>query len=72
MYMYNFYIAQIFGIIGIVFSVLSMQMKKKKNIMIMLLCLNLASALNFLFLESWSGSWICFFAIFDRIIVCER
>ena len=30
-----FVIAQIFGVIGIIFSVLSMQMKTKKNIMIM-------------------------------------
>ena len=46
-----FVIAQIFGVIGIVFSVLSMQMKTKNNIMLMLLGLNLASALNFYFLE---------------------
>ena len=35
--MNNFVVAQIFGVIGIVFSVLSMQMNTKKNIMIMLL-----------------------------------
>lgn len=64
----NFIIAQIFGVIGIIFSVLSMQMKTKKNIMIMLLCLNLASALNFLFLNSISGSLVCFFAVFETIL----
>lgn len=66
--MNDFYIAQIFGIIGIIFSVLSMQMKDKKNIMIMLLCLNLASALNFVFLDSWSGSLVCFFAVLETFI----
>lgn len=66
--MYNFVVAQIFGILGIIFSVLSMQMKTKKNIMIMLLCLNLASALNFLFLNSISGSLICFFAVLETFI----
>ena len=66
--MYNFVIAQIFGIIGIIFSVLSMQMKTKKNIMLMLLGLNLASALNFLFLDSFSGSLICFFAVIETFI----
>ncbi len=66
--MYNFVIAQIFGIIGIIFSVLSMQMKTKKNIMIMLLGLNIASALNFLFLESYSGSLICFFGAIETFI----
>jgi len=66
--MYNFVVAQIFGVLGIIFSVLSMQMKTKKNIMIMLLCLNLSSALNFLFLDSISGSLVCFFAVLETII----
>jgi hypothetical protein len=66
--MYNFVVAQIFGIIGILFSVLSMQMKTKKNIMIMLLCLNLASALNFFFLNSMSGFWVCLFAVLETFV----
>lgn len=66
--MYNFVVAQIFGVLGIIFSVISMQMKDKKNIMIFLLLLNLASALNFLFLDSFSGSLICFFAVFETFI----
>lgn len=66
--MYNFVIAQIFGVLGIIFSVISMQMKTKKNIMIMLLCLNLASALNFLFLNSISGSLVCFFAVLETFV----
>ena len=66
--MYNFIVAQIFGVLGIIFSVLSMQMKTKKNIMIMLLLLNLSSALNFLFLNSISGSLVCFFAVFETFI----
>ena len=43
-------------------------MKTKRNIMIMLLCLNLASALNFLFLNSISGSLVCFFAVIETFI----
>ena len=66
--MYNFAVAQIFGIIGIIFSVLSMQMKTKKRIMWMLLGLNLASALNFVFLDQWSGSLICFFAVIETFV----
>ena len=66
--MYNFYVAQAFGIIGLILSVLSMQMKTKRNIMIMLLLLNLASALNFLFLDSITGSLICFLAVFETFI----
>ena len=66
--MYNFMVAQFFGILGIIFSVLSMQMKTKRNIMIMLLALNLASALNFLFLNSIPASLVCFFAVFETFI----
>ena len=66
--MSRFVIAQIFGVIGIIFSVLSMQMKTKKNIMIMFLGLNLASALNFLFLDSISGSLVCFFGAFETVV----
>ena len=66
--MNNFVIAQIFGVLGIICSVLSMQMKTKKNIMIMLLLLNLSSALNFLFLDSISGSLVCFFAVLETFI----
>ena len=66
--MSRFVIAQIFGVLGIIFSVLSMQMKTKKNIMIVLLLLNLASALNFLFLDSISGSLVCFFAVAETFI----
>ena len=66
--MYNFYIAQVFGIIGIICSVLSMQMKTKKNIMIFLILLNLASAFNFLFLDSYSGLLISSFAVIETFI----
>ena len=66
--MNNFVIAQIFGVLGIICSVLSMQMKTKKNIMIMLLLLNLFSALNFLFLDSISGSLVCFFAVLETFV----
>ncbi len=66
--MYNFFLSQVFGITGIIFSVLSMQMKTKKNIMLMFLGLNLSSALCFLFLESYSGSLVCFFGIIETVI----
>lgn len=66
--MNNFVIAQVFGILGIIFSVLSMQMKTKRNIMLMLMALNLSSALNFLFLNSISASLVCLFAIIETLI----
>ena len=64
----NFVVAQIFGILGIIASVLSMQFKKRKHILIALLLLNLFSALNFVFLGSLSSAYVCFFAIIEMII----
>ena len=66
--MYNFAIAQTFGILGIISSVLSMQMKIRKHILIMLLLLNLCSALNFLFLEGYTSFLICLFAVIEMLI----
>ena len=66
--MYNFYIAQIFGILGIIFNVIAPQMKTKKTIMIVLFGINLAAAFNFLFLNSLSGSLICFFGALETVI----
>lgn len=66
--MNSFIIAQIFGVIGIILSVLSMQMNTKKRIMIVLLFLNLSSALNFFFLKSMSGCYICLFAVLETFI----
>lgn len=66
--MYNFYVAQVFGVCGVIFSFLSMQMKSKKKIMIFLLLLNLSSALNFLFLDSLSGSLVSFLAVIETVI----
>lgn len=64
----NFIIAQVFGFLGILFNISSMQMKKRRNIIIMLLALNLAAALNFVFLGELSGSYISFFAVVETFI----
>jgi hypothetical protein len=45
-----------------------MQFKKRKNILIALLCLNLFAALNMIFLNSFSAAYITFFAILEMII----
>ena len=66
--MNKFIIAQIFGALGVIFSVLSAQMKTKKNIMIMLLLVNLASAISFWLLDGISGTLICLFSIFETFI----
>ena len=63
-----FVLAQIFGVLGMIANVLSMQMKKRKNILIMLLLLSLFSALNFLCLGSITGAFISLFGIVEMII----
>jgi len=64
----NFIIAQIFGALSMASSIISMQFKKRKNILIALLCLNLFAALNMVFLNSLSAAYITFFAILEMII----
>ena len=64
----NFIIAQIFGALSMGSSIISMQFKKRKSILIALLCLNLFAALNMVFLDSLSAAYITFFAILEMII----
>ena len=64
----NFVVAQIFGVLGVIASVCSMQFKKRKQIFIALLLLNLFSALNFVFLGSMASAYVCFFAVFEMLI----
>lgn len=64
----NFYIAQFFGILVIIANVLAMQMKNKKQIILMFILANLFSAINFLLLKSYSGALICGFAIIQTLI----
>lgn len=63
-----FIIAQFFGILVIIANVLSMQMKNKKQIILMFILANLFSAINFILLQSYSGAVICFFAIIQTFI----
>lgn len=64
----NFYIAQFFGVLVIIANVLAMQMKNKKQIILMFILANLFSAINFLLLKSYSGALICGFAIIQTLI----
>jgi len=64
----SFIIAQVFGVLGLVASVASMQFKKRKHIHIALLFLNLFAALNMVFLGSLTSANISFFAILEMVI----
>lgn len=64
----NFLIAQFFGGLSMASAICSMQFKKRKKILIALLCLNLFAALNLIFLGSFSAAYISFFAIIEIII----
>ena len=63
-----FIVAQIIGILLIILNVISMQLKKKKNIVFVLLLINLLAAINLMMLGSYTGSIICFFAVIQIII----
>lgn len=63
-----FIVAQIIGILLIILNVISMQLKKKKNIVFILLLINLLAAINLMMLGSYTGSIICFFAVIQIII----
>ena len=64
----NFIIAQIFGTLGIITSVISMQFKKRQAIFLALLFLMIFSILNFVFLDEFSGTYISLFAILEMVI----
>lgn len=63
-----FILAQFFGILIIIANALSMQMKKKQQILIMFILGNLFSTINFILLQSYSGAIICFVAIIQTSI----
>ena len=63
-----FIIAQFFGVLVIIANVVSMQMKKKKQIIFMFILANLFSAINFILLQGYSGAIICTFAIIQTFI----
>ncbi len=63
-----FSFAQFFGILVIITNVLAMQMRKKCQIILMLILVNLLSSINFIMLQSYSGAIVCFFAIAQTII----
>ena len=66
-----FIIAQFFGILVIISNVLSMQMKKRNQIIFMFILVilaNLFSAINFILLQGYSGAIICAFAIIQTFI----
>ena len=61
----NFIIAQIFGVLGIITSVVSMHFRKRRTIFLALLLLTVFSILNYVFLGEFSGAYISLFAILE-------
>ena len=64
----NFVVAQGFGVLSMVSSICSMQFKKRKQILIALLCLSVFAALNLIFLGSLSAAYITLFAILEMLV----
>ena len=54
----NFVMAQVFGVLSMAASICSMQFKRRKVILVALLCLNLFAALNMVFLGLWAVAYI--------------
>jgi len=63
-----FIIAQIFGIIMIILDVISPQMKTKKAIIFVVIFVNLAGTLQFVFLGKWTGIITTFIALVRTLI----
>lgn len=63
-----FIIAQFFGILVLITNILAMQMKNKKQIILLFILANLFSAINFVLLGSYTGTIICIFAIIQTLI----
>lgn len=63
-----FIIAQIMGILVLILHVLSMQFNDKKKIILMMVLINVFSAISFILLGSVSGPLICGFAVMQAII----
>lgn len=55
--MYNYYVAQVFGIIAILIVGYSYQQKKKNKYLILQLMANVCFILQFLFLDAYSGMY---------------
>ena len=63
-----FIIAQLFGILVILTNILAMQQKNKNQIIFLFILANLFSSINFILLNSYTGTTICFFAIIQTLI----
>jgi hypothetical protein len=64
----NYIVAQVFGVLSMVSSICSMQFKKRRAILVALFCLSMFAALNMIFLNSWSATYITFFGILEMLI----
>lgn len=64
----EFILAQVFGLFGLICSVLSMQMKKRRDILIFLAGLNIFAGISMLYLHRPSGALINFFAVVEIFI----
>lgn len=69
-----FIVAQIFGLLDLVLTWISMQINDKKKIIFLMALVNIFSAICFILLGSISGALICGFAVLQVFInkICEE
>ena len=65
----NFIIAQIISIIALIISIVIVQFKDVKHILLGEIASNLTIALSFAFLGGLSGAWICIVASIQTLII---
>lgn len=63
-----FIVAQVFGMIGTIGNIVSMQMNKKKNILIAFIIAGISFTINFAMLGAYSGAIICAIATVQTTI----
>ena len=65
----SFIIGQIISVIALIISVVIVQFKEVKHILLGEIASNLSVALSFLFLGGMSGAWICIVAAVQSVII---
>lgn len=63
-----FLLAQIIGLIGVIVNIVSIQLKNKKNILMLFLIANVLFGITFFLLKSYTGSVICLIAAIQTYI----
>ena len=65
---YSFWLAQVFGLIGVVINIVSMQINNKRKILALYAVANFSFAINFFLLGAYTGAVLCFIQAIATIL----